>query len=168
MSNANEMPHSQLFSITFCAVLLAATLALLAYTTVVCIAAFQPEVVAPRASAIGPLVVALFGILITGIVVFMTFRIDRDAKREARETAQAEARKIAKSAKKAARKAIRNADIASQNADRVAKSADSIVKKTDEQLKELIDAVPRQAEEHVRKTFGELAEQFLAVGKSDS
>ena len=40
------------------------------------------------------LITAIFGILITGVFVFMTFRIDRGAVREARLTAEREANKI--------------------------------------------------------------------------
>lgn len=44
------------------------------------------------AGAATPVIVTLFGVLITGVFVFMTLRIENGARKEARAVAQAEAR----------------------------------------------------------------------------
>ena len=54
-------------------------------------------------------IAATFGVLITGVFVFMTFRIDRGAVIEARRTAQKEADRLLQDAKKDAVTAAREA-----------------------------------------------------------
>lgn len=52
---------------------------------------------------------AIFGILITGVFVFMTFRIDRGAVIEARLTAEREAERVLAGARRAAKNAAEKA-----------------------------------------------------------
>ena len=54
-------------------------------------------------------IVAIFGVLITGVFVFMTFRIDRGAKLEAQTTAKFEAEQVLKDVKENAEEAVRKA-----------------------------------------------------------
>ena len=183
-----EMPHSQLFARTFSFVLIALTVALVAYVAVVSIAMLDADSNTPVPdSGVSALVIALFAILITGIVVFMTFRIDRDAKREARDTASVVAGRVSEGVKKAARKSIRrarkaerkaeeaatrasevqaNAEEAIEKAEAAAEAATNAKSDADEaiaealrKLEEAINGIPADAEKHVREAFGRFAER---------
>ena len=106
-------------------------------------------------------VIALFGVLITGLFVFMTFRIDRgaryeaqavaqkaitQAREEARKAAKEEARKTAEEeARKVARDEVKN--IAEKEAGKVAKEEVKNIAKeevkniAEEQFKLLLDLI---------------------------
>lgn len=99
-SNSPESHIERMFANTFCGVLWAVTVVLCVYVGFRILATYQHQTVNLQGDGIGPfvaIVVAIFGILITGIFVFTTFRIDRGARLEAASIAHETASTIAES-----------------------------------------------------------------------
>ncbi len=102
--------HMKHLVYVLCATLLLSTIAVVVYAIVMSFKIGLAKNVLPGADA-GFIAVtaAIFGILITGVFVFMTFRIDRGAVIEARSTALREAGKVTESARTEARRAAEQA-----------------------------------------------------------
>ena len=142
MVPADELPFAKLFAWTFCTVLSLIALCLLAHTAVVVAAAmgWAPKQPMPYHAS---LMIALFAVLITGVVVFMTFRVDRDAKREASDTARAIAGAAAR-------------DLQTK-ADEVLERAGEVVDAAKTELDEALTGIPDTVNEEVTRRFSELA-----------
>ena len=99
--------------------------------------------------------IGLFGVLITGLFVFMAFRIDRGARWEAQQVAEKVAKRAARIAAKEARSAARKrADkVAAERADKVAtERADKVAaEKAEEVAAERADKVAAEKAEEVTK-----------------
>ena len=105
--------------------------------------------------------ITLFGVLISGVFIFMTFRIDRGAKTEAREEANRIAKLIsteiaergAASAKEEAEAIARQVakDVASKNARKVA----------NETVREMLDAATKSAEAVATQAAKETANEII-------
>ena len=99
--------------------------------------------------------IALFGVLITGIFVFMSIRVENGARREAQAIATDAAIKAEETAKEAAKKAKKKAEkVAKKRSNKVAKKV----------MKELEDRVQtaQEAATEARKEAGDAAK--AAVG----
>ena len=160
--NAGQQDYERRFVRAFTGVLWLTTIALCAYVGVTIIAPVNGEGLPEGGlGTLVVLVVTIFGILITGLFVFMAFRIDRGARLEASEvagvaatevaakeaqtTAEATMASIADDARKIAREQakVTAARSASQRASLVAQRA------LDEQLDEHFDELVLRVAEAV-------------------
>ena len=138
----DELPFAKLFAWTFCAVLSLIALCLLAHTAVVVSAAMDwaPKQPMPYHAS---LMIALFAVLITGVVVFMTFRVDRDAKREASDTARAIAGAAARDLQ--------------ERGDEVLQRAGKVVDAAKTELSEALTGIPETVNNEVTRRLKEAA-----------
>ncbi len=120
--------------------------------------AFQAE---PLMTMFGG-IIAMFGVLMAGIFVFMAIRIDRGARREARSVAE----DAGKEAKRVANEAREKATVIAEGAQRAAsESAERVVKGLAETQKSLA-AVPKDIKAEVERNFVELLEKAKEEGSN--
>ncbi len=106
----------------------------------------------------GPMFAVLIGITamtITGIFVFMSFRIDRGARLEARNEAQEEIRKLSGTISKTIKEIEECADKTKarieEAGDEVEQNSENVIRKTEEDLKKETDAIKSRAERRLKE-----------------
>ena len=119
----------------------------------------------PWSMAFFTVLMGLFGVLITGLFVFMAFRIDHGAKLEAQRIAMEAAQKAAEEARSAARK--RAEEVAAERAQEVAaeKAAEvaaEIAERAAERAKKVAAKKAEQAAEEAKKAAVDRAEELVA------
>ena len=109
--------------------------------------------------------VAIFGILITGIFVFMTFRIDRGAIIEDHRTAKSEAELVLREATKVAEAALADANQTLEEA-RDRTSQESIAASVEAASREQIASTAAQLRLNVMKALAN-CEVFVTIDETD-
>ena len=124
-------------------------------------------------TALSTVSIGLFGVLITGLFVFMAFRIDRGAKLEAQRVAKGAAKKAAKkAAKRAAKRAANEArraarkkaeEVAAERAEEVAaeRAEEVAVEKTKEVAERAEEAAAKRAQEAVQKETAKMSSDIM-------
>lgn len=114
--------------------------------------------------------IGLFGVLITGLFVFMAFRIDRGARWEAQQVAEREVKRAAKAARGTARK--RAGKVAATRARKVAaaKAREVAVKEAREVAAEearevAVEEARKTASAESQRKFEEMLESFRKASK---
>ena len=118
--------------------------------------------------------IGLFGVLITGLFVFMAFRIDRGAKSEAQRVAEKVAEKVAERAAEDAERIVRERaeevakEVAAEAAEKVATRAEKeAIAKVDDAAKrveETLSNAIRQPLGEWGKAIVSLSEQLKSIG----
>lgn len=129
--------------------------------------------------------IGLFGVLITGLFVFMAFRIDRGARWEAQRVAEKVAEKVAERAAEEAERTVRERaeKVARKVAEKVAKKvaadrAEIVAASAEKEATAKADDAAKRAEEtlsnairqplgEIGKAIGSLSEQLKSMGNKE-
>ncbi len=139
-------------------VLILCALGISTYASVLAKVVWTTEELGSAGDGLVSVVAAIFGVLITGVFIFMTFRIDRGAMLEAHMTAKEEAKK-----------AVERADNAVKCAKKVLNDATNSAKKAAKEAAE--EGVNKAFEEHKKGILEEAKEEakmLMETAKSDA